>query len=314
MDAAQPIGARAGSVSIGLVSPGWPVEAFSNGVVTYVATLAPALQALGHRVSILTGRNAGTEADESIYNLARAHATRSVAQRLADSIAYRLSPRTALRHQHRRTLVATVRKAVAERGVQIIDMEESFGAASWVRRSAAVLVCVRLHGPWFLNGPADGARDDGAFRRRVRDEGEALVAVDAVSAPSRDVLQRAREHYGIELGNAEVIPNPVSPVPPQERWTIDGCDDGLVLFVGRFDRHKGGDLMIEAFERVVRQHARARLCFVGPDRGCVTGDGRAGASWSSFATGSPAPCGPAASSAWGNGLRRRSDRCGGAPW
>jgi glycosyltransferase involved in cell wall biosynthesis len=50
-----------------------------------------------------------------------------------------------------------------------------------------------------------------------------------------------------------------------------------VLFVGRFDRHKGGDIVIEAFGRVLNEVPAARLWFVGPDRGCVADDGH---SWS----------------------------------
>jgi glycosyltransferase involved in cell wall biosynthesis len=46
-----------------------------------------------------------------------------------------------------------------------------------------------------------------------------------------------------------------------------------VLFVGRFDRHKGGDLIIEAFGRVLREVPDARLWFVGTNSGCVAGDG-----------------------------------------
>ena len=36
------------ALSIGYLSPGWPAEAFSNGIVTYIATLAPALQDFDH--------------------------------------------------------------------------------------------------------------------------------------------------------------------------------------------------------------------------------------------------------------------------
>jgi hypothetical protein len=38
-------------LSIGPLSAGWPLDAFSNGVVTYVAGLTEGLQALGHRVT-----------------------------------------------------------------------------------------------------------------------------------------------------------------------------------------------------------------------------------------------------------------------
>ena len=41
-------------LSVGLVSPAWPVDAYPNGIVTYVANVAEGMQALGHRTTILT--------------------------------------------------------------------------------------------------------------------------------------------------------------------------------------------------------------------------------------------------------------------
>jgi glycosyltransferase involved in cell wall biosynthesis len=46
------------------------------------------------------------------------------------------------------------------------------------------------------------------------------------------------------------------------------------LFVGRFDRHKGGDSVIDAFARIAAQHPAARLSFAGPDRGLLDDAGK----------------------------------------
>src|SRR5262249_32367299 len=94
------------------------------------------------------------------------------------------------------------------------------------------------------------------------------------TASSHDVLEQTRAYYGLALEDAEVVHPPIAPAPPGERWRLEACDPAQVLFVGRFDRHKGGDLMIEAFGRVLREVPRARLCFVGPDHGCPDGTGR----------------------------------------
>jgi glycosyltransferase involved in cell wall biosynthesis len=55
-----------------------------------------------------------------------------------------------------------------------------------------------------------------------------------------------------------------------------------VLFVGRFDRHKGGDLAIDAFRAVADVLPEARLVFVGPDRGLQSSDGRSRRTLSSY--------------------------------
>jgi glycosyltransferase involved in cell wall biosynthesis len=275
------------SLSIGYYSPGWPVTAFANGIVGYVAALAPTLKAMGLQVTILAGEVAGSRAatlrvpgdprpavDESVYDIQQVRASRSMPRRAVDGLWYRVAPQSALKYINRRCLLTTVRRAVAERGIQIFEMEETFGWARWVREVSSIPVCVRLHGPWFLNGPALGVPEDDAFRERVREEGRAIRVANAVTAPSRDVLEQVRNFYGLALPEAEVIPPPTWPVPATERWRLEDCDPKQVLFIGRFDRHKGGDLIIEAFGRVLEVIPEARLRFVGSDGGCVTSDGQ----------------------------------------
>ena len=88
------------------------------------------------------------------------------------------------------------------------------------------------------------------------------------------MLDQVRQFYGLALPEAEVIPAPTLPVPLAERWRLEDADSNRLVFIGRFDRHKGGDLMIEAFRQVLEAVPQARLCFKGPDGGCVTSDGR----------------------------------------
>ena len=153
-------------------------------------------------------------------------------------------------------------------------MEESFGLAEAVREQVSIPVCVRLHGPWFLNGQALNVAQDDVYRRRVADEEIAIRSAEAITAPSLDVLRQTRAYYNLELPDAVVIPATTPSVPPEERWRLDGCDRNQVVFVGRFDRHKGGDLMIEAFAHVLHEIPSARLRFIGPDRGCIADDGK----------------------------------------
>jgi glycosyltransferase involved in cell wall biosynthesis len=261
-------------LSIGYLSPGWPVDAFPNGIVSSIATLTDQLRTTGHRVTIVTTSVAGSKTDASIYDTQEVHAARTLAQRVIDGVGYRLAPRGAASHQTRRTLVTTIRRAVAEQNIQLFEMEESFGWASWVRQATSIPVCIRLHGPWFVNGLALGAAQDEAFYYRVRNEGLAIALADVVTAPSRDVLERTRAYYGFPLSEAKVLPLPTSPTPLSARWRLEDCNQNLVLFIGRFDRHKGGDLIIEAFQHVLQEIPQAQLCFVGPDRGLTDNHGR----------------------------------------
>ena len=262
------------ALSIGLYSPGWPVTAFHNGIVTSIAPLAETLSAMGHQVTILAGQVAGRASEASVYDMQEGRSSRSIARRVLDSLWYRIAPQSAFKSATRRSLLRMVQRARAARGIQIIEIEESFGWARWLCQDTSIPVSVRLHGPWFLNGAALGVAQDSKYHQRVREEGTAIRLAHGVSAPSHNVLEQVRAFYGLELPGAEVIPYSTLPVPVGERWRWDRCDPNQVIFIGRFDRHKGGDLIIEAFRHVLELVPAARLCFVGPDRGCRTDDGQ----------------------------------------
>jgi glycosyltransferase involved in cell wall biosynthesis len=264
--------AAAAPFGIGLFTPEWPPGSSPNGVVNYVGMVAAQLHASGHPVAILAGE-AGPGPPEFPVHEIRASRRGTVRDRLIESALYRLAPRLAVARVRRSVVRAAVRMIV-ERQVHILEMEESLGLAGLVQRAVRIPVVVRLHGPWFLNGTALGVPDDHDFRRRVEWERRAIELAAGVTSPSRDVLDRVRRHYGLALERAEVIPNPCPPVDPRERWRFEGCDPRRLLFIGRFDRHKGGDLVLEAFGRAWRAFPQARLTFVGPDRGFLDDGGR----------------------------------------
>jgi len=253
-------------LSVALASPGWPSSAFANGVIPCVEMISQAMREQGHRVTVLSPEVAGEVDGLTVRDLRPNRARANPITRTIDRLANRVSPELAGRRCYIRSFVEESRRLVDEQGLEILEMEEAYGLSRWVRRRLSIPVPVRLHGPWFLNGPLQGAVDDAAFRRRVRHEKEAILAADAISAPSLDVLERTRRYYGLELERAKVIANPTAMVPAEHRWKADGCEPETILFVGRFDRHKGGDLVIDAFAMVARRRPEARLIFIGPER------------------------------------------------
>ena len=261
-------------LSIGYFSAGWPLDGFPNGIVSYVADMAIQLREMGHRVAIVTADVAGKVQDSSVYDMQLIRQRRGLARRVLEGVAYRIRPHWTLHQSYRRVLVTMVRRAIAERDIGIFEMEESFGWPWWLSGATSIPICVRLHGPWFIAGRAEGVPEDAAFRRRVAAEGRAIATAKALSSSSRDVLEQTRVYYELPLEDAEVIYPPTAPVPAAEQWRLEDSDPYQVLFVGRFDRYKGGDLIIRAFSRVLHEVPQARLSFVGPDPGCTDADGR----------------------------------------
>jgi glycosyltransferase involved in cell wall biosynthesis len=238
----------------------------------YVSDIAKGMRQDGHRVAVMSVRVEGEDRHPDVYRLAEVrHAT---LDRLVDKVVGRVSPSLARSRSWCRSIAAATNRAVAERGLQLLEMEEALGWPALVWPRISVPIVVRLHGPWFINGPLQGAREDAEFRQRVQWERKAIVEAEALTAPSRDVLDRTRAYYEIPLESAVVIPNPGPVVPPEHRWRAADCDPSRVLFVGRFDLHKGGDVMIDAFVALLRDRPDARLSLAGPDFGLTDGDGR----------------------------------------
>jgi glycosyltransferase involved in cell wall biosynthesis len=264
------------ALSVAYFCPSWPLGYDANGIVTYIDTITAKLRARGHRISILVNYlRAGTPVSEGLYDLGAFRARRSLPGRILDRLESRNDPAGAVDRSFHRSIAAAGRRAIAERGVQLLEIEESFGWSLGLRRALSIPLVVRLHGPWFLNGPANGLPDDAALERRILKEGLAIKAAEGITAPSHYVLERTRSYYTLALEHAEVIPNPVPHVPASELWKPAASEPDVILFIGRFDRIKGGDLIIDAFRRVLAGIPRARLRFVGSDVGIVDGGGKA---------------------------------------
>ncbi len=265
------VGAPSGPLSLAFACPGWPPAAFANGIISLVAAFTEQMRRDGHAVTVLSDRGvAGPGEDVRVIHDLRRSA--HFAGRIADRLVRRASPWHADRRQFVRSYHVAIRRLIAERGVQLLEMEEVNGYVRGVRRGLRIPVALRLYGPWFLNA-MDVPADEG-FRRRVESEGWAIRDAFAISSPSLDVLSKTREFYGLELPQARVIPNAVAAVPEVLRWSADAADAEEILFVGRFDRHKGGDVMIDAFAELARRRPGVRLRFAGPDRGVIDDAGR----------------------------------------
>lgn len=262
----------AAPLKVAVYTPAWPKGELPNGIVTYAAHLVPALRERGAQVFVMAGRvGAGCEDPRvSVPSPPRDGWLARASGRLREPF----SPGASAERRNGLALLHELNRLDREHGIDVVEMEESFGWCGWVAARSSVPVVARLHGPWFLNGAMLEDTTTRVFQRRVRREGEALARVAGISAPSRDVLERTRKKYAQALERAEVIHNPVPEVPAAGRWSPEKCEPGTLLFVGRFDNHKAGDVAIEAFARIRAEVGTARLLFAGPDPGVNDADGR----------------------------------------
>jgi glycosyltransferase involved in cell wall biosynthesis len=272
-----------------MVTPVWPASRASNGIATYTSHLAPAFRNDGVRTVLLawdtaeaSGSDAaksgeqpkkGAAADGDLVDISTFKPRRTLLSR-ASAKAGRLLAVTGIGDPRIAMLKSAVSAALAKFPIQVVEIEEAFGLAGRLAKLNRVPIVTRLHGPWFLNGKALSEPADVAFHQRIRRERLSIQLADAVTSPSQDTLDQTRAFYDLPLENARVIACPIETRPDDRLWNLTDADPNRILFAGRFDLHKGGDLIIDAFVELAKSRPSLVLDFVGPDRGILDSSGR----------------------------------------
>ena len=259
---------------IGFLSPHWPNEKYPNGIVKYVEIITKALTRQCHECYVFAGNVEGNKSDQpNVIDVSKSR--QKFKSSVLSKIIRKISPFT--KHSYfavnRRGIINNIVYCIKELDAKhsdsfdVIEMEETWGWAKDVYDGVGIPLVIKLHGPWFLCGEALGLKKDDGFYNRVRLEGEGIASVSGVIAPSKCVLEEVRKYYGIELPNAKVIHNPIIKIADESKWKYDNCIKNQILFIGRFDELKGGDVVIDAFNSVASKNKEAKLVFAGPDIG-----------------------------------------------
>jgi glycosyltransferase involved in cell wall biosynthesis len=262
---------------VGFFSPGWPLSSCPNGIVAYIQNIVMGLENLAHPI-VLTDHFYGHVFNEEVVDITNFEYKRTVPQKVIDKILgklespyiHKLRYKNFITHDAGRLCRAIEQSEV---NLDILEIEESYGVASALIKSNSVPIVTRLHGPHFTMGSIMKYEDCWDYKLRIFYEGEIIKNSHGITSPSLDVLERVRNYYDIELPHARVIPNPINPVADENRWHYTPSKSPSILFVGRFDAIKGGDLMLQAFRIIAQHNKEVTLKFVGPDRGLLC-DGR----------------------------------------
>lgn len=239
-----------------------------TGILTYVKIMREALIALGHKVTVLSPDGICLSSGEILaadaWNLKARAQQRARNLFLKDSFfrfgADMLSSR--LHQAHRID------------PVDVLEIEETFGWAHYLRSRLPCPIFVRLHGPHFLGRDAiETAKVRCAGDLREMAEGRGIMAADAITSPSSRLLEATLRHYDFSLPLALSIPNPIQAASTEDRWSAQRANPKQILCVGRFDLRKGADIVVDAFARAAGMDPELRLVMAGPDNGLAQPDG-----------------------------------------
>lgn len=251
---------------IGLVTPAWPGDNTANGITTSVFHLARGLCDIGHAPVILS-RQIDGEIPANIPFAQIEMKPWSLTEKLRAKISR--SQADAIQYQRRiDALIQSIRSAQKTQGLDIVIVEETQGWAKDVIPEIDVPVVICLHGPWLLHKHLQSWGSEAVDIAREKAEEQAFRAAAGLLSPSRNVLEAIENAYDLGDKPRQVIYNSYQ-VP---EWQSPQSS-GPILFIGRYDRHKGGDTVLATFDDLLRTHPEARLSFAGPDRGLTHPDG-----------------------------------------
>lgn len=239
----------------------------SGGIAVYNRTLASALTQIGHDVTIVTSQaaksspvNVGYTVTDVVWPDAKwlkLPAIRYYARSIRQFIyAYSVSNRLAEIHRTKPLDVIEFAEIEAE-------------AFAYLRRKQRQPVVVRCHTPTFVLQDYHLASEmPYSTRFTVAMEQYCIRHADALSAPSKDMAETIEATCNLKQGSVRAIPNPVDVekyarslnLPPE----VD--DNIIVLHIGRLERIKGIQVLVDAIPQILQQEPRVQFVFVGAAR------------------------------------------------
>ena len=258
------------SLRILYFSTGWPASLCHNGIVSYIEAIREGLEDRGISIKIITEDYRLSAPSDYVIDVSQTKPLGLMKFKIWRYLIYRISPYHFPHILLSKKIVAALKQLQESWTPDILEIEESFGMAETIRKKVKIPVVLRIHGPWFLNGSALGTKRDKQFKKRVRMEGRAISKAKAVTSPSKTILNLVRKEYCLSLKHARVVHNPAPNYEETSSWLPEAIENKSILFVGRFDLHKGGDIALKAFIRLAQNDRELRLIFVGPDRGIET--------------------------------------------
>jgi glycosyltransferase involved in cell wall biosynthesis len=250
-----------------LGTPGWPREKSSSGIVTYVDNLRLDLMAKGHKVSILVLGGSDVDLGPDVI-----WPTWTIGFKVQAKV-MRFFGRPGWAHENWGVMIAAALNKLHRRSpIDVFEVEESFGWCGKIKQHISFPMVVKLHGPTFLVSPLNDHSDD-AHRKRIAREGMSLRMQNCITSPSKCTLDDTLRNYSLHPKYSAHIVNSLSEPQDLPLWSASNHDRNQLLFVGRFDRVKGADIVLKAFALLTKAKPQLRLIFVGPDSGLVDDDG-----------------------------------------
>jgi glycosyltransferase involved in cell wall biosynthesis len=259
-------------MNIVIFSPSWPKNVDANGIVTYCDRMVSALRERGHQVFVLASHKAAGAVEDTDCVYVDGYQP-PLFEKICSKVGEWLSPGFGQYYIGSKAVLSGIRKLEKTVAIDILEIEESFGWHYFLQKKVSFPIAMRLHGPHYINGTMGEREIKTIDKQRFKREERAFRAAKYVNAPCRWILDEPQDKYNIVWPVQAVFFNPLSVLPSKQCWSSSSYTPMQLLFVGRFDAHKGGDIVIQAFAQILLREPHATLVFAGPDKGVELASG-----------------------------------------
>ena len=255
---------RARIYHIVYVESGFPGSTQPGGAGTYVQLIGRALVQQGYRVSVIAMNAAGVPGAEVCDGMRvyRPVAHGALHWYLAQAPGVRRAALAVRILEQGRVVAATLDRIHRRQPVDLVEFTE--GGDFWHSWAAPFPFLCHLHGSAYtfkrLAGRPVAPGDWWQRRLELR-----MIARAAwVLSPARAMLQAVEAEYGRPFRRATVIPYPLDPHLLAGPAGGDRPDpDCRILFAARNDPVKGGDVLVQAAQRVAPAHPQVQFDLYG---------------------------------------------------
>jgi glycogen(starch) synthase len=260
--------AKTRSMNICLISEECPPESGWGGIGTYVYNIALGLAELGHRVHVIA-RGWG---DDAVYEAGGVRVYRlSIPEPSWRRGTYFVNSRFGETRQilfWNQRVNQMVRRISAAERLDVIESPEYHAQGLFTTlRQRHIPMVVKLHTPAYLlhriNGVTAGwSRWDTRVSEHL--EYRLVRRAPLITSPSQKLAEDVAREWRLDRSAIRVIPNPID--EELFRCTDHVEPDGsTVLYVGRIERRKGVEALVDALPAILKAFPGTRARFVGRD-------------------------------------------------
>lgn len=252
-----------------LVTREYPSLGSHGGIGTYTQNLVKGLAERGHAVTVIAraepdGPEAGfCEAGVNIEPVRSAERWQLPAFNRYVGMTMRTLPFIT-------AAAARFRRLASQAPFDVVEVPEYQGWGLGVALSTRAPLVVRLHSHSRLVRRLNAVPLDGDTRAVCALEALSIRRGDLVLANSRALAEAMAADYGYPLARVGVLPLGIDTdrfQPTRTRWLRAhlGLEDDapILLYVGRLERRKGVEVLVEAFARLRARHPKATLLLAG---------------------------------------------------